>query len=542
MNGLDKATEMGQTSAVGSLQLFLSRTISTIILAVGTIIIGLFISQTDYGLYAVALIPSATFLLFQDWGVSTALTRYCAKCRSTNQEVELRKIISAGLIFEVATGIILTLLLILLANFMAVVTLGRPESTFLIAVSSITIFMSAIGSTSVSILMGFEKMKLVSYPAIVQSVVMGVLAPVLVVLGYGAVGVLMGYTVAIAVGSLVTFLLLYFSIIRKLPKFRLNRYAIREPLKSLMNFGMPIGISNIVSGLGGQFFGFLMASYVTDAIIGNNKIAANFGGLLSLLSYPIMSVLYPAFSKLDPNKERGLLKTIYASSAKYTVIFMIPATLAMMVLSKPLIGTIYGNKWPDAPLLLVLTVALNLLSLFGWRSMGQFLPAMGETRLMLKINLLSLLLAFPIGFALVPTLGIIGYIIGPVIAALPGTFIGIYVCWKRYGVKADLGASARVLVASTLATLTVYGFLSFFAAANWILFVVGLLLFLIVYLISAPLVGAINQADVNNLRSMFAESRMASIILKIPLITIEKTLKLSKLVHATKKQESFSPH
>ena len=83
---MDKATEMGKTSAVGSLQLFLGKSLSTVILAVGAIVIGIFISEGDYGLYAVALIPAATFLLFQDWGVSTALTRYCAKYRSTNED------------------------------------------------------------------------------------------------------------------------------------------------------------------------------------------------------------------------------------------------------------------------------------------------------------------------------------------------------------------------------------------------------------------------------------------------------------------------
>ncbi len=179
---MDKATEMGQTSAVGSLQLFVGRTIGTVVAAIGTIIIGLFISQTAYGLYVVALIPSAAFLLFQDWGVGTALTRYCAKCRSTKQETELRRIIVAGLIFEVATGVVLALLLIVFANFMAVVALKRPESTFLVAISSVTIFMSAVGAASGSILIGFEKMKLSSYAGIIQSIASGTIAPVLVIL------------------------------------------------------------------------------------------------------------------------------------------------------------------------------------------------------------------------------------------------------------------------------------------------------------------------------------------------------------------------
>jgi hypothetical protein len=38
---MDKATEMGKTSAVGSVHLFLGVSISTVVMAVGTVILGL---------------------------------------------------------------------------------------------------------------------------------------------------------------------------------------------------------------------------------------------------------------------------------------------------------------------------------------------------------------------------------------------------------------------------------------------------------------------------------------------------------------------
>jgi hypothetical protein len=64
---MDKALKMGRASATGSFQLFIGKIISTVILTVGTIILGIFILEGDYGLYAIALIPATTMLLFQDW-------------------------------------------------------------------------------------------------------------------------------------------------------------------------------------------------------------------------------------------------------------------------------------------------------------------------------------------------------------------------------------------------------------------------------------------------------------------------------------------
>jgi O-antigen/teichoic acid export membrane protein len=221
------------------------------------------------------------------------------------------------------------------------------------------------------------------------------------------------------------------------------------------------------------------------------------------------------------------LKTVYASSVKYTVLIVVPATLAMVVLSQPLIGTLYGNKWPFAPFLLSLSVLYNLLSLFGWRSYPSLLQAMDETRLIMYLNLLSLIISVPLAFYLVPAFGIVGIVAGIPGSAIPSTFIGIYLTWKRYGVKANLWSSAKILVASTLATAATYAFLFYVTAPYVVLLAVGAVIFLFVYLFSAPIVGAISLADVYSLRSMFSNSSISR-ILEIPLKLIEKILKVIK--------------
>jgi O-antigen/teichoic acid export membrane protein len=156
--------------------------------------------------------------------------------------------------------------------------------------------------------------------------------------------------------------------------------------------------------------------------------------------------------------------------------------------------------------------------------MSSLLTAMGETKLLMEMAALSLVLGIPVAFFLVPKFGIIGMIIGLQVTALPSTFIGLYQIWKHYGTKTDFAGSAKILLASTLATATVYLFLVLFTTAYWVSLVVGTIFFAVVYLISAPLVGAINQSDVNNLKSMFSGSGVISKFLEIPLTVIDKIL------------------
>jgi hypothetical protein len=54
---------------------------------------------------------------------------------------------------------------------------------------------------------------------------------------------------------------------------------------------------------------------------------------------------------------------------------------------------------------------------------------------------------------------------------------------------------------------------------------IGVTLFLATYLITAPLIGALNQKDIDNLRAMFSGLGIMSRLLEIPLTLLEKPLK-----------------
>ena len=176
---MDKVTEIGQTSAHGSFHLFLGQIVSTILLAVGTIVLQLFISEKDYGLYVIALIPATTILLFQDWGVGAAMVKQCAKLRSENNLGDARKIVISGLTYEISTGLVLTIISFFMATFIASM-INKPEYVFLIAIASIIIFSSSLFVAPHSAFIGFERMDLYVIILICQASITCVLTPLLV--------------------------------------------------------------------------------------------------------------------------------------------------------------------------------------------------------------------------------------------------------------------------------------------------------------------------------------------------------------------------
>ncbi len=522
---MNKALEMGKASTIGSFQLFIAKIISTIMLAISTIIIGLFISDVEYGLYYIALIPVTTFILFLDWGVGSALTKYCAQYRAEGKEKNLRKIIVAGLSFVVATGLILTLVLFLMANIIASNVLGEPTSAYLITITSISILFLGIYTTTQSIFVGFERIKLFGVSLISQAAIQLSVSPILVYFGYGAFGVTIGYTLSQLVAGIISLMLLYFFIFKKLDHAKKEEFDIISNFKVLLSYGIPLAISLILIGILPNFFQFVMAFFVDTAIIGHFKVALNFAVLITFFTVPISTLLFPTYSKINPKDEGEVLKSVFSSSVKYTSLFTIPATVALMVLADAIIRTLYADKWVYSPLFLSLYLIQYLFISLGGATKESLLQGLGKTKFLLKMRVLTLCVGIGLALLLIPQFEIVGFILASLFAPMPDLFISLYWIWKRYRISVDFNSSARILLACTSAGLATYIFLNAFSAPSWMMLTAGGGLFLFVYLVSVPLIGAINQDDLNNLRVMFSGLGIVSKLLEILLRLIEVPLK-----------------
>ena len=524
---MDKALKIGKLSAIGSFQLFIGKLISTVILAIGSIFLARFMASADYGLYIIALVPVTTMNLFHDWGITQAMTKYIAHYKAIGEEEKIHDIIAAGLIFKVATGLVLSILSLLLANFIATTIFKRPEITPLLSITSIVILSQSLLTAAQSNFNGFERMRLNSFTLICQSIIQTTTAPLLVLIGYGTIGAVLGYTFSFLVTGIIGVAMLYFLLFKNLKKSNPHRTYKVKTLKTMLHYGVPLSISTMLGNFVVQFYAFLMVFYCSDVMIGNYQIAVNFGMFLTLFTFPIVTVLFPAFSKLDPKSEPHLLRTVFAFATKYAALFLVPATMATIVLSEPMISIIFGQKWVHAPFFLTLYVIQHLLVLFGGYVAYSFLAGVGETKMLMKLSLLELLIGIPLAFILIPMYGIAGVILGSLLAGIPSFFWSRYWLWKNYNAKPDFKISAKIFLAASIATMATYFALNLFASALWTKLLIGGTIFLTLYIIMAPIIGAISQKDIQTLRTMFSGLGVISKLINIPLTLAKKVAALT---------------
>lgn len=512
---------MGKTSATGVFQMFVGVAISTIIMAIGTIILGRILSPDEFGLYGIVLLPSTMIALFRDWGINSAITRYIASFRASHREDKIHEFIVAALIFEVVSGLALSFLSLFLASFIASTIFHRPESASYIGIVSVSIVAGSLLAASLSGFTGFERMKLNSFTAICQAIAKTVLSSALVFLGYGVLGAVIGYTVSIIAAAIIGFATFYITLLRPLRKER-TKGSIFKTLRIMLAYGIPLSIGTTLAGILTQILSFIIVPLTSNAIYGNYTVAANFAVLLTFFTVPITTMLLPAFAKIDVQNEHDLVKNVFASSIKYTSILVVPATMILMVLSGPMIGTLFGEKYVYGPFFLTISVAGTLLAVVGSVSVSSFLSGLGETKMLMKQNVLTIIVGLPLGIYLIPTLGIVGLIMATIFAMAVGDFWMLHWIWRHYEATADFKSSIKILVASAIAAFASYLPTVFLTTADWIKLITGLGIFITVYVLSAPIIGAVSLTDINNLRAMLSGLGPLSKAIDLPLNLAEK--------------------
>ena len=530
---MSKATEMARVSAKGGFHLLWGLVLSTVISAVGTIVIARLLGPDNMGLYAIALAAPNLISTFRDWGVTTAMIKYSAEANSENNVAKIRSVFVSGLAFEIIVGLALSVLSLALSQFLAQF-LGRPAIVQLIQIASLFVLTGALVNTASAAFTGIEKMHLNSIMLIVQSIVKTALIIALVAVGLGTLGAVIGFSVGVLFAGLIGVLLM-FVMYRSLPKPTTNALELMKTIKTMLRYGLPLSIGAILSGFLTQFNSTIMAIFVTNnAYIGNYSVALNFVVLITFFATPVTTMLFPAFSKLDAQKDKETLRNVFQYSVKYAALIVVPVTVLVMALAQPAIGTIFEDKYVQAPLYLALLSVIYLFSALGSLSTTSIINGQGYTKYNLKLTLLSVAIGFPLSFVLISQFGIIGLIVASTTFSLPGFFLSLRFIKKNFGVTVDWVSSAKITISSAAAGLLTYFVISILPFSNPIKLIAGVVVFVVAFLVFAVVTQTLNKADLVNIR----EVANAMGPLRKPLVVVINLVE--KLMNSFKKEKSLS--
>jgi O-antigen/teichoic acid export membrane protein len=471
--------------------------VSTLISALGTMIVARMLVPENYGSITVAMVPINIAMLFRDMGVNSALTKYISQYRYEEKGLKLSILLKTGLGLNLGIGLILTVLIFSISGFLSRVVFQDPGLQVLIQVASLDLMGQNLLTSSKAVFAGYERMELHSMLTIIYSVLRTILAPLLVFMNYGAFGAVTGHTIPLLLSGMIGVVLvfLYF-----MGSSKSTTNQLRGAANTIMSYGFPLFFSGILGGSLTHLYNFLMALYADKGMIGNYSAATNFGVLVSFFTMPIATTLFPLFSKLD-YREGGTLRTVYQLSVKYVAIITLPIVAGMISLSDQIIKIVYPSGYQFASYFLTL-YALNFLFIgLGSLGLGNLLNSQGKTNINFRGTLINVFLGIPLGVLLIPRYGVTGLLISQLLTKA-GLIYNLWWTWKNFGFSIDWISSIKIFLSAGSATATVILILTNLELSYIVEFLVGGSILVAIYSIGIVILGVVDEGDISNLRKI----------------------------------------
>ncbi len=493
--------EVAGKSARGSLYLFLGSFISEAINAIGVVVVSRFLTPGEFGLFGLTLVLPGIFLMFTNWGIGSALTRFLARYAADEQWDNARRTVYLGYLFKGTVSLFLSAILFLFSEPLASFVLKRPDLGGLVRMASVLVVLQSLYVASNSIFYGLERMRMIAIILVLQSAVKTSSSYLLLIRGYGVTGALSGHILGFGVGVITAFLLIFGLVLRG--KTSEGDRDTTSSLSEMLRFGFPLFLGNFVMTMGMRYQGLLLAWFTSDIEIGNLNIANKFVSLITLFTVPIASVVYPAFSKFNYKERPGEMGRLFKASVRYATLLVIPATALIMVLSEDFVYTLFDRRYALAPEVLILVLLQFLVVGIGSLSVYSFLNSQGDTATTFRLNLLNAALKVSLCTFLIWKMGAPGLLLALFISELIGRAVNLYTLRARYGINVDLEYLTKVVAFTALSAMATYTLLRTLGfSSNFLNITLGSIIFLILCMILAPLTGALGFKDIHIIRRL----------------------------------------
>jgi stage V sporulation protein B len=502
----------------GAMVLSIAGAISKILGAVYRIPLARWLGGEGMGLYQMAYPIYTTILALATAGVPVAISVLVSRKETQGYSGDSRKIFRVSLLLLFIFGIILTLLVMQSAEFLASFVLKDARAYYPIFAVAPAIFFAGLMSVFRGYFQGHQSMLPTAVSQVIEQLfrVTAVLVLALFLLPRGlefaAAGATFGAVVGGAIGLLV---LIVFFIRFKRSENQDGKQILYsgassvDLAKEMVYLAIPVSFGAVVLPLVQMLDavivpGRLMAiGYTTSqstALYGELAgMAAVLISLPTIFTISIATSLVPAVSQALAGNERELLNTRINYGFRAGMLISLPCAAGLFILAFPICDLLYDT--PSAGIALEpLAFSCIVLAAFQLSSAG--LQGIGRPQIAMRNLVVTGILKVILNYSLtsVPMLNIKGAAIGTVIAFLVGSLLNIYYLHKLTGVRYEGGRFLKISLITLLMGIAVkisYGIVVGMDISSHIATVVAIFLGVLIY---GGLLLIIRELDIDMLK------------------------------------------
>jgi len=388
----------------GTAVIFLSSIIGMLFGFGGRVLVARFFSQSEYGVYSLALIIFLIAASISTFGLQQSSARQIAYYRGKADAAKVQEVISSSLQIALIASILLSGLLFFTSGVISMQIFDEPGLALPLKIFSIAIPFLVLMKMLASIFQGFDEVKPRAYfedilrkglfPLLLLPVILLSLSFSAGIYAFSASVILTG--IAFAVYTL-----------KKVP-FTLERHFVINPIsKELLLFSLPLlGVAMLSFIL--HWMDTLMLGYFkTSEIVGLYNGAVPLAQLI-LLTLTSMGFIYvPIASQLYSQNLIGEMKRTYQVVTKWIFSVSLPLFLLLFLFPETILSFFFGAGYAEAAMALrILSLGLVFHTFLG--ANGMTLLVMGKTTLLMWASLLAAGLNLILNIILIPIWGITG--------------------------------------------------------------------------------------------------------------------------------------
>jgi len=488
-----------QKVAKGAGLVFIGTVIGMILGFVERVIIARYYTQTQYGVFSLALVLLNIFAVIATLGLQDGAARQIAYYRGKGDDKKVRGIIISSIEIALVASIILSFILFFGSNFISTKIFHESLLSPVIKIFSITIPFFVLINIFVAIARGFNDVKpKVYFQNILRNVLFISLLIAILWLSLSFLEVIYSFSFSIIISCF----LLAIYVIKKfafpIKKDRTSHISIK---KELLLFSLPLLIFSILNMIMTWTDTLMLGYFRSTGIVGLYNAALPLARFIPITLTSMVFVYTPIASQLYSRDKVYLLKKNYAALTKWTFAITLPLFLIFLLFPATTLNFLFESQYAKAGVALqILALGFFIHTFLGPN--GATLTAIGKTKLLMWAALISAISNILLNVALIPSMGIAG---AAVASALSLALANILLSVKLYQISKIHPFTRNYL--KPIIVSVIVAFIIYFIAHNFLTITFWMLpilfvLFLIIYCLALLFTKSFDKEDIEMLSAI----------------------------------------
>ena len=428
---------------------------------VNQIILGRFLGPEDYGLFNLSMsvvMIAGTICVFGFFG---SLPRIIPFHLKKNERNVVRSVIDFSSLFSFSLGILFAVVVYLLSDRLAVTVFHDPRLEPALKVFAFAIPLFGLQQVAQGAIRGFKAAK---YEALVFHIGSRIVTISVFLLSLVLIQRLYGAIIAFAAGILVTTIVAFWLIRRRILPDYLKHPRV-DVARSVLSFSWPLALTGFVYLFVTTTDKLMLGYFLSSKDVGIYTPAVVIASLLDFVNSAFKYRFLPTASEYFSKNDMGSLEPLYKSTSRWSFLMVYPIFLFILVFPKELLTILYGGEYTGGYMaLIVLAVGIAVNDFSG--TSANILVAGGRTRLNLLCEVIAAVTNVGLNILLIPIFGIVGAAIATAMSYVTRNISSLSFCYRSYGMH-PYSKKYWNIIASGLAAIAIVYILKIYSPFSW---------------------------------------------------------------------------